>query len=102
MGAEFVIAVYLPSGADGDKPKNMADVIGRSFSIMQHHAHQNWRKKGDVVLEPEVKQYAWDDFRKTPQLIAAGYEATLAAIPRIKAALAPPPLLPVEQSAAYR
>lgn len=102
LGAEFVIAVYLPSGNGGDKPKNMADVIGRSFSIMQHHAIQNWRNKADVIVEPDVSQYAWDDFARTPELIATGLAAARAAIPKIKAALAPPDGLPATQSPAYR
>jgi hypothetical protein len=39
------------------------------------------------VIEPRVRDFAWDDFAKTPQLIAAGEEVTLEAIPRVRAAL---------------
>jgi len=35
-----------------------------------------------------VHHILWDEFVKTPQLVAAGEEATLAALPRIEAALA--------------
>jgi NTE family protein len=86
MGADVVIAVFLDSEAMV-KPTNFTDVIGRSFTIIQRHADLAWRAKADVVIEPRVRDFAWDDFAKTPQLIAAGAEATLAAMPRVRAAL---------------
>jgi len=88
LGADIVIAVYLESGGDAP-PKTMAEIISRSFSIMQRHAQQSWRKDADAVIEPLVKGYTWDDFSKTPELIAAGEAAARAAMPRILAALAP-------------
>jgi NTE family protein len=88
LGAELVIAVYLESGGN-ERPKTMAEIISRSFSIMQRHAQQHWRKGVDVLIEPAVKPYAWDDFARTPELIAAGEAAARAALPRILGALAP-------------
>ena len=86
MGAEVIIAVFLDAEAMV-KPTNFTDVIGRSFTIIQRHADLAWRGKADVVIEPRVREFAWDDFAKTPQLIAAGAEATLAAMPRIRTVL---------------
>jgi len=86
MGADVIIAVFLDSEAMV-KPTNFTDVIGRSFSIIQRHADLAWRSKADVVVEPRVRDFAWDDFAKTPQLITAGEEATLAAMSRVRAAL---------------
>jgi NTE family protein len=86
MGAEVIIAVFLDAEATV-KPTNFTDVIGRSFTIIQRHADLAWRAKSDVVIEPHVREFAWDDFAKTPQLIAAGAEATLAALPRIRSAI---------------
>ncbi|PYU36132.1 MAG: esterase [Acidobacteria bacterium] len=86
MGADVIIAVFLDAEAMV-KPTNFTDVIGRSFTIIQRHADLAWRVKSDVVIEPRVRDFAWDDFAKTPQLIAAGEEATLAAMPRVRAAL---------------
>jgi NTE family protein len=86
MGADVIIAVFLDSEAMV-KPSNFTDVIGRSFTIIQRHADLAWRGKADVVIEPRVRDFAWDDFAKTPELIAAGEEATLAAMPRVRAAL---------------
>lgn len=89
LGADLVVAVYLSSSPDDTKPKNMADVIGRSFSIMQRHAQQTWRRRADVVIEPDVTPYLWDDFARTPELIFAGEAAALAAVPRILVRLEP-------------
>lgn len=86
MGADVIIAVFLDAEATV-KPSNFTDVIGRSFTIIQRHADLAWRAKADVVVEPRVREFAWDDFAKTPELIAAGTEAMLAAMPRLRTAL---------------
>ncbi|HEX2713915.1 MAG TPA: patatin-like phospholipase family protein, partial [Candidatus Acidoferrales bacterium] len=89
LGADVVIAVYLEPGSI-EKPRNMVDVIGRSFSIIQRYADLGWRRKADVIIEPNVKHFVWDDFEKAPEMIAAGEAATRAALPKILRALAPP------------
>ncbi len=94
MGANHTIAVYLASAAPNGQPRSVADIIGRSFSIMQQHAHQGWRHKADVVIEPDVTPYAWDDFKKSPELLAVGEQAARAALPKIRALLAGPVPLP--------
>jgi len=86
MGAEVIIAVFLDSEAM-IKPTNFTDVIGRSFTIIQRHADLAWRTRADVVIEPRVREFAWDDFVRTPELVAAGEEAALAALPRLRTAL---------------
>jgi len=89
MGAELVIAVHLESSVDAS-PRSVTDVIGRSFSIIQRHTQQTWRARADLVIGPDVGGFLWEDFEKSPQLIAAGEAATRAALPRIQAALALP------------
>ena len=74
MGADVIVAVFLEAEAI-IKPTNFTDVIGRSFTIIQRHADLAWRSRADVVIEPRVREFAWDDFAKTPQLVAAGEEA---------------------------
>lgn len=86
MGADVIIAVFLDAEALV-KPTNFTDVIGRSFTIIQRHADLAWRARADVVIEPRVREFEWDDFAKTPQLIAAGAEATVAALPRVQTAI---------------
>src|SRR5271163_1755444 len=87
MGAEMVIGIHLEPGLLDSKPRNTIEVISRSFSIIQSVANQPWRGMTDVLIEPNVHHILWDEFVKTPQLIAAGEDATRAAMPQIKAFL---------------
>jgi hypothetical protein len=87
MGADIVIGVHLEPGLLKTAPRNTIEVISRSFSIIQTAAAQLWHSDVDILIEPEVHHILWDEFVKTPQLVAAGEAATRAAIPKIKAAL---------------
>jgi NTE family protein len=87
MGAEMVIGIHLEPGLLDSKPRNTIEVISRSFSIIQSVAKQPWRGMTDVLIEPNVHHILWDEFVKTPQLIAAGEDSTRAAMPQIKALL---------------
>jgi NTE family protein len=75
LGADIVIGVHL----------------SRSFSIIQTAAAQLWHTDVDVLIEPEVHHIQWDEFVKTPQLVAAGETAARAALPKIRAALSADP-----------
>ncbi len=88
MGADVVIAIFLEA-ANNRKPTSIVDVIGLSFSILQRHADLEWRRTADIIIEPVVKDFLWDDFEKTSELIAAGENAARAALAKIQAALAP-------------
>src|SRR5271170_5048001 len=87
QGADVVIAVHLEPG-NLEQPRTFTDVLSRSFNIIQRYADVAWRQQADVIIEPDVQPFVWDDFSKTPQLVAAGEAATRAAIPQIRAALA--------------
>jgi NTE family protein len=84
LGAEVVIAVYLDSGSD-TTPRTAAEVISRSFNIIQRHAEVAWRQQADLIIEPDVREYAWDDFSKTAELVKAGEEAARKMLPEIQA-----------------
>jgi NTE family protein len=88
MGAEVVIAVFLEAESL-EKPANLVDVIGRSFSIVRLQADVGWRLKSDIVITPAVREFAWDDFARTRDLVAAGEASALEALPQIQAALRP-------------
>jgi NTE family protein len=88
MGADVVIAVHLEPGLLTTKPRNTIEVISRSFSIIQANSTQPWRDGVDVLIEPDVHHILWDEFVKTPQLVAAGASAANMALPRIKALVA--------------
>src|SRR6516165_7137794 len=95
LGAEMVIAVYLEAGAV-DEPRTFTDVLSRSFTIIQKHADLEWRQHADVIIEPDVTPFLWDDFSKTGQLIRAGEEAAFKALPKIRAALESKTTIPTD------
>ncbi len=86
LGADVVIAVYLEAGTV-EQPRTFTDVLSRAFNIVQRHSDLSWRTQADVVIEPDVKTFVWDDFSKTPEMVAAGEAAALAALPQIRALL---------------
>src|SRR6266852_4348629 len=86
LGAEVVIAVYLEAGTV-EQPRTFTDVLSRAFNIVQRHSDLAWRTQADVIIEPDVKSFVWDDFSRTPEMVAAGEAAALAALPQIRAVL---------------
>jgi len=84
MGANIVIGVHLEPGLLDTAPRNTIEIISRSFSILQSSAVQPWRAATDVLIEPDVHHILWDQFAKTPQLVAAGEAAAQLAVPKIK------------------
>ena len=70
QGADVVIAVHLEPG-NLEPPRTFTDVLSRSFNIIQRHADVAWRQQADVVIEPDVEKFVWDDFSKTPEMVAA-------------------------------
>ncbi len=91
MGAERVISVHLaahwlkPRG-----PRHVFDVIGQCFSIAQDRMCGPWKAASDVVLEPEIGEFGYDDFIRAPELIRAGEAAARIALPQIKSWFASP------------
>ena len=86
LGADVVIAVYLEAGTV-EQPRTFTDVLSRAFNIVQKHTDLTWRTQADVIIEPDVKSFVWDDFSRTPEMVAAGEAAALAALPQIRAVL---------------
>ncbi|HET9994064.1 MAG TPA: patatin-like phospholipase family protein [Candidatus Acidoferrum sp.] len=86
LGADIVIAVYLEAGTL-EEPRTFTDVLSRAFNIIQRHSDITWRTQADIIIEPDVKPFVWDDFSRTPDMIAAGETAALKALPEIRAAI---------------
>jgi len=86
QGADIVIAVYLEAGGI-ENPRTAVDIISRSFNIIQKHTDVTWRQQANIIIEPDVASFAWDDFTKTPELVAAGEAAAMNALPEIVAFL---------------
>lgn len=86
LGADIVVAVYLETG-NLQQPRTFTDILSRSFNIIQRHADLAWRQQADVIIEPDVKPFVWDDFTKANEMAAAGEAAARAALPAIRAVL---------------
>jgi len=71
----------LPGIQNDRKPSHIHGRAQPSFTIIQKHADLEWRQHADVIIEPDVSPYAWDDFTKTMELVRAGEEAALRALP---------------------
>ncbi|HTW58342.1 MAG TPA: patatin-like phospholipase family protein [Terriglobales bacterium] len=85
MGAERVIAVQLKgTWASGGPPRHLFDVIGQSFAIAQDAMSDLWRSAADVVVEPDVAGFAYDDFKRADALIQSGEDAMRKAMPAVR------------------
>lgn len=90
MGADKVLAVSLRSHwKNGDGPRHIFDVIGQCFSIAQDVNCASARQCADLVIEPDVTGYRYDDFEHSAALVKIGEAATLAALPEIQKWLEP-------------
>lgn len=88
-GAERVIAVYLRSSyVNTAGPRHIFDVVGQCFSIVQSKSYEQCKAQADVLLEPEVGDFAYDAFDQAEELMQAGEAAARKALPRIKQWLA--------------
>lgn len=85
MGADRVIAVHLRgTWAAGGPPKNLFAVIGQSFAIAQDAMGSIWRSAADLVVEPDVAGFAYDDFKRADELIRVGEHAMRQALPEVR------------------
>jgi NTE family protein len=85
MGAEKVIAIYLSAHWVKPKgPRHVFDVIGQCFSIAQTRMCGPWKAASDVILEPAIGEFGYDDFNRAPDLIRAGEVVARAAMPQIR------------------
>lgn len=85
MGADKVIAIHLKgTWANGGAPRHLFDVIGQSFAIAQDAMSSIWRSAADLVIEPDVAGFAYDDFKRCDELIRVGEVAARAAVPAIR------------------
>jgi NTE family protein len=90
MGADRVLAVSLKSKwTGGNGPRHIFDVIGQCFSIAQEMNCAQFRQCADLVIEPDVTGFRYDDFERSAQLVELGETATRAALPEIRKWLEP-------------
>lgn len=95
MGADRVLAVHLKgTWANGGPPRHLFDVIGQSFAIAQDAMSGLWRQAADIVIEPDVAGFAYDDFKRSGDLIRVGEVAMRKALPEVRQWLEAPAEIP--------
>jgi len=97
MGADRVIAVHLRGQWSKTKaPRHMLDVVGQSFAIAQDMMSPVWRNAADVVIEPDVAGFDYDDFKRAGELIRVGEVAMRSALPEVRKWLEMPAEVPTQ------
>jgi len=85
MGAERVLGVHLKGQwSKTNGPRHFFDVIGQSFAIAQDMMSEAWRSAADVLIEPDVAGFDYDDFKRAGELIRVGELAMRRALPEVR------------------
>jgi NTE family protein len=85
MGAERVLAIHLKAmWSRPEGPRHVFDVIGQCFAIAQDMNCASWRNAADLVIEPNVSGYEYDDFEHCDDLMRAGEAAMREALPLVR------------------
>jgi NTE family protein len=85
LGADRVLAVHLKGQwSKSCAPRHFFDVIGQSFAIAQDMMSPVWRNAADLVIEPDVAGFDYDDFKRAGELIRVGELAMRAALPEVR------------------
>ena len=95
MGAERVLAVQLKGQwSKSTAPRHLFDVIGQSFAIAQDMMSTVWRSAADLVIEPDVAGFDYDDFKRAGELIRVGELAMRRTLPEVRKWLEAPAEVP--------
>lgn len=85
MGATRVAAIHFKAHWVNRTPRHVFEVIGQCFSIAMANMNCLWEQYADVVIEPDVSGYAFDDFQRAMSLIKIGEEAGREMLPTFRA-----------------
>src|SRR3989338_4067581 len=86
-GIDVVVAVNVSPHGKYRKPVHVIDVMLNVYDIATDTATANKLQMADVVIAPNVASYSRTNLKQLPALYKEGYEATVAAIPKIKEAM---------------
>jgi NTE family protein len=85
MGADRVAAVFFSAHWVQKSPRHVLEVIGQCFSIAQSNMSCLWQAHADLLIEPDVSAFGFDDFQKALSLVKVGEEAARQALPTFRA-----------------
>src|SRR5262249_29463862 len=86
LGAEVIIAVDVNS--EGAKflgpPRSVLGVLFQTIMVAGRTIATHELKDADIVISPKVGHIRWDEMKRADELLAAGYQAALESMNRIK------------------
>ena len=83
------IAVDISNKARGQTPDGMLGTLGQSIAIMGQKLGQAELARADIIVRPKVLDMGSTDFSQRAQAIIEGEKAAMAAMPHIRARVAP-------------
>jgi NTE family protein len=75
LGADVIIGVNLNAGRRKHKPKNIIEVLLRSFDFMLKAATRLQAEWADLIIAPDLTEYSMYDMNRTEDLLEEGYRA---------------------------
>ena len=88
MGAQLVIAVDISTPPDGAATGDLMDMLLQTFTIMSRSINRFELRDADVVVRPSLAGMSSADFTARKRAIQAGRDATLRALPELRARIA--------------
>lgn len=77
MGADIIIAVNLNAVHKPSKPKNILEVLLRTFDFLIQSTTVLQTGKADILIEPDLSDYNMVDMKQAPDLIDDGYNSSI-------------------------
>jgi NTE family protein len=85
MGGACVVGVSLEYYQwDGAAPTNIFQLVTRAVSAAQKHQEAIWKSYADVLIEPQLATFGWDEFGRAEEAMAAGVTAAERAMPHLR------------------
>jgi NTE family protein len=86
LGADIVIAVDVNSAGATfiTSSSSLIGVLLQSLMVIQKGVSRQHCDLSDLVITPKIGHIRWDQVRRADELMAAGYEAGLESIPKIR------------------
>lgn len=84
MGASRVAAVYFSAHWVQKSPRHVLEVIGQCFSIAQANMTCLWQAYADLVVEPDVSAFGFDQFQRALDIVKVGEEAARKILPTFR------------------
>ncbi len=100
LGADFVIAVDISTIASGKAPGSLLGNVNQSIAIMGRKLGAQELSRADIVIRPRVDDIGPASFEQRNDAILEGEKAGMAALPKIRAALAKMQQARIDEAAA--